>query len=262
VPAAGAALSPLTLVVFTTGRLGIELAARLAEVPEAGALHLVTTELPGRGRGVMERARLTWRRDGPPGVAQAIAGRLLRPFRPAGEETLAAYAAERCPSATHRHLRDLHAADALAQVRALAPDLGVVFGCYRLRRELFGIPRLGALNLHLGRAPEFRGSSPGFYEMLAGVAEVGVTVHRIDEGLDSGRSVAESFPWTWRPRVIRWLPGAAPGQCCSQRRPDDGGRSTDRAGAGSWSAPCGGGRLRASWALKQELRRWWPSTGG
>ena len=48
---------------------------------------------------------------------------------------------------------------------------------------------------HLGKAPEFRGSSPGFYELLAGVPQVGVTVHRVDDGLDSGPILLQrTFP--------------------------------------------------------------------
>jgi len=251
----------LTLVVFTAGRLGIELAAALARTAEVGALHLVTTELPGGHRGVMERARLAWRRDGPPGIAQAMAGRLLRPFRRSGAETLAAYAAEHCPRAMHRHLPDLHAPDSLARVRALAPDLGVVFGCYRLRRELFGIPRLGTLNLHLGRAPEFRGSSPGFYEMLTGVPEIGVTVHRVEDGLDSGPILLqESFPLDLAPEGD---PLAYLRQLQAQVLVPNGARMMADAVRGIARGempgrPQGPGRrprARATWALKQELRR-------
>lgn len=93
------------------------------------------------------------------------------------------------------HCPDLHAPESIEQLRALAPDLGVVFGCYKLRPAVFAIPRLGSVNLHLGRAPEFRGSSPGFYEMLEGVPEVGVTVHRVSETLDGGDILLqETFP--------------------------------------------------------------------
>lgn len=251
----------LTLVVFTTGRLGIELGATLARVPEVGALHLVTTELPGGNRGVVERACLTWRRDGPPGIANAVAGRLLRRFRRSGGEALAAYAAEHCPRAMHRHLPDLHAPDSLARVRALAPDLGVVFGCYRLRRELFAIPRLGTLNLHLGRAPDFRGASPGFYEMLTGVPEIGVTVHRVDDGLDSGPILLqETFPLDLAPEGD---PLAYLRQLQAQVLVPNGARmmaeAVGRIARGEMvERPQGPGRkpwARASWALKQELRR-------
>ena len=252
----------VTVAVFTTGRLGVDLAERILARPEVGAVHLVTTDLPGRDRGTIERARLTWQRDGPPGLAKAVAGRLLAPFRPGRADTLARYAADRCPRAGYHHCPDLHAPAALALVRALAPDLGVVFGCYRLRRELFGIPRLGTLNLHLGRAPEFRGSSPGFYEMLAGEAEVGVTVHRVDDGLDSGPILLqEGFPLDLAPEddPIWYLErlqaqvlfpngarmmAAAVGQVAR-------GEAVERAQGPVRGRP----RRRATWALKQELRR-------
>ena len=86
--------------------------------------------------------------------------------------------AARCPGARHLHRDDLHTAESIALLKSLAPDIGVVFAAYRLRPEVFTIPRLGCLNLHLGRAPEFPGSSPAFYELLEGVPEVGITVHR------------------------------------------------------------------------------------
>ena len=83
----------------------------------------------------------------------------------------------------------------------MAPDLGVVVGAPILRTELFSLPRLGCINLHLGAAPEFRGSSPGFYELLEGVAEVGVTVHRVTDTLDGGNILLqERFPLDIAPR--------------------------------------------------------------
>jgi folate-dependent phosphoribosylglycinamide formyltransferase PurN len=251
----------LRVVVFTTGRLGIDLAEMVVRVPEVGAVHLVTTEPPGRRRGLWDRARLTWRQDGPPGIARALAARLVPRLRAPGREVLARYAAERCSRAGHEHWADLHHPDALQRIRALHPDLAVVFGCYPLRRELFAIPRLGTLNLHLGKAPEFRGSSPGFYEMLAGVPEVGVTVHRVDDGLDSGPILLQqSFPLDLAPegdpvaylkdlqrrvlvpegaRMLAEVVGqVARGQAVERRQ-----------GAG------GQARRQATWALKQELRR-------
>lgn len=79
------------------------------------------------------------------------------------------------------------AAAALAELRA---DLGVVIGTRVLRRSTFGIPRLGCINLHKGKVPEFRGLPPGFWEIYDGAECAGVTVHFIDEGLDSGDVVA------------------------------------------------------------------------
>jgi folate-dependent phosphoribosylglycinamide formyltransferase PurN len=187
-------LPRLDVVLFTTSRLGVEVAAAVSAVPEVRSLHVITTSLP-RPRTALARLAKTYRFFGPPGILASLRARLPRPLAPPRAPRLSDEIARRVPSALRLHFRDLHEPECLAQVRALNPDLAIVFSCYRLRRTLFEIPRLGTLNLHLGRAPEFRGSSPGFYELLAGVPEVGVTVHRVDDGLDSGPILLQrSFP--------------------------------------------------------------------
>jgi methionyl-tRNA formyltransferase len=175
----------LDVVLFTSNLMGVEVAAALARLEEVRTLHVVTTVLPRPGT-VLERARKTYRYYGPAGLLASVRARLPRPLAPLAAPRLADELARRVPGAAHLHYPDLHAPECLAAIRGLRTDLGLVFACYRLRRTLFGIPRLGTLNLHLGKAPEFRGSSPGFYELLAGVPEIGVTVHRVDDGLDSG----------------------------------------------------------------------------
>jgi methionyl-tRNA formyltransferase len=184
----------LDVVLFTSNRLGVEVAAAVAAVGEVRSLHIVTTDLP-RPRSALERARKTYRYFGPAGVLASARARLPGPLSPQLPPPLAEEIARRVPSAVHLHYPDLHAAECLDHLRSLRPDLGIVFACYLLRRPLFSIPRLGTLNLHLGKAPEFRGSSPGFYELMAGVAEIGVTVHRVDDGLDSGPILLQrTFP--------------------------------------------------------------------
>jgi methionyl-tRNA formyltransferase len=175
----------LDVVLFTSSLMGVEVAAAVAAVEEVRTLHVVTTTLPRPGTA-LERVRKTYRYYGPAGILASIRARLPRPLAPAPAPRLADEIARRVPAAVHLHFPDLHAPECLSHLRGLGPDLGLVFACYRLRPSLFSIPRLGSLNLHLGRAPEFRGSSPGFYELLAGVPEIGVTIHRVDDGLDSG----------------------------------------------------------------------------
>ena len=184
----------LKLVVLTSSSRGVDLAASLAKLSEVESVTVVTTRIMSRRRGWWEKIRGIHQLDGPAGVLRAAASRITRRFRSL-ERAVAETVAVRCPGARHFHCDDLHAAESLALLRSLAPDLGVVFAAYRLKPEVFTIPRLGCLNLHLGRAPEFRGSSPAFYEMLEGVPSVGVTIHRITEGLDAGPIIAqESFP--------------------------------------------------------------------
>ena len=81
---------------------------------------------------------------------------------------------------------DIHDAETLARVRAWKPDLGVSLGAPILKPVLFSIPRLGTLNVHLGKVPEYRGAPPGFWELWHGASEVGATIHWMDEGLDTG----------------------------------------------------------------------------
>jgi methionyl-tRNA formyltransferase len=80
-------------------------------------------------------------------------------------------------------------------VRALASceaDLGVVIGTRILTRNMFSVPRMGCINLHKGRVPEYRGMPPAFWELHDGAASAGVTVHFVDDGLDTGDVIARS----------------------------------------------------------------------
>lgn len=191
---------PLRVVVITSAAMGLELAAKLALLPEVGSITVVTTRVMPGSRTLWQKLRGFYQADGIAGVVRSVASR-LRPFAGSSQVSLARSVAERCPTARHVHLDDLHAAESRALLTSLAPDLGVVFAAYRLQPSVFTIPRLGCLNLHLGRAPEFRGSSPAFYEMLEGVPAVGVTIHRINEGLDSGPIIEqESFPLDLAPK--------------------------------------------------------------
>jgi Formyl transferase len=183
----------LDIAVLTSNAQGVALAAALHALPEVRTLTVVTTRVAPR-QSFGRKLRRMYLHDGAAGVCEAVLRR-IRCAPGGGPEELAELTRRRCPGARHFHFDDLHAPESLDFFRALAPDLGVVFATYRLRPELFGIPRLGTVNLHLGRAPEYRGSSPGFYEMLDGVPEVGVTVHRISAKLDEGPILLqEAFP--------------------------------------------------------------------
>ncbi len=251
----------LDVVLFTTNLLGLEVAAAVAPLAEVRSLHVVTTSLP-RPRTALERVAKTYRFAGPPGLIAATRARLPRPFAPAPAPRLEHEVARRVPSAVHLHYPDLHAPECLSRLRSLRPDLGLVFGCYRLRRTLFAIPRLGTLNLHLGRPPEFRGSSPGFYELLAGVPEIGVTVHRVDDGLDSGPILLQrTFPLDVVPpgdpmrylgtlqREVLVPAGAA--MMAEAVRLEARGEAVEAPQASGGGRP----RRRATWAQQRELRR-------
>jgi folate-dependent phosphoribosylglycinamide formyltransferase PurN/peptidoglycan/xylan/chitin deacetylase (PgdA/CDA1 family) len=86
------------------------------------------------------------------------------------------------------HLNQAPAVEALKNLRA---DLGIVLGTRILKPVLFSAPRLGSINLHKGRLPDYRGMPPGFWELFHGETRAGATVHFVDAGLDEGAIVAE-----------------------------------------------------------------------
>ena len=71
-------------------------------------------------------------------------------------------------------------------LRGSHADLGIVLGTRILKRGVFSIPRMGCINLHKGKVPEYRGQPPGFWELYDGQTSAGVTVHFVDDGLDTG----------------------------------------------------------------------------
>jgi folate-dependent phosphoribosylglycinamide formyltransferase PurN len=88
-------------------------------------------------------------------------------------------------------VRDIHHEEVLARVRALAPDLGLIYGSPILKAELFEIPTLGTLGIHHGKAPEYRGKKTTFWAMYDGEKTAGVTVQKINAGLDTGEIVKQ-----------------------------------------------------------------------
>ena len=75
----------------------------------------------------------------------------------------------------------------LASLRRLEADLGVVVAYgHILRREVLDTPTLGMINVHASLLPRFRGAAPIQHAILAGDRETGISIMRMEEGLDSG----------------------------------------------------------------------------
>jgi methionyl-tRNA formyltransferase len=80
----------------------------------------------------------------------------------------------------------LRAADPIAAVLALRPDLLVLADYGQIVPAALLSVRHGALNLHPSLLPRHRGATPIPAAILAGDAETGVTLMRMDAGLDTG----------------------------------------------------------------------------
>ena len=81
----------------------------------------------------------------------------------------------------------LKGGDAARGIAALAPDVMVVvaYGLL-LPPDVLALPRFGCLNVHASLLPRWRGAAPVARAILAGDAETGVCIMRMDAGLDTG----------------------------------------------------------------------------
>lgn len=83
--------------------------------------------------------------------------------------------------------RTLREESALEPVRNAAPDVMVVaaYGLI-LPAAALAIPRFGCINIHASLLPRWRGAAPIQRALLAGDTRTGVSIMRMDEGLDTG----------------------------------------------------------------------------
>jgi len=80
-----------------------------------------------------------------------------------------------------------------ARLEELAPDLVVCAGFMKiLPPSVLSIPPLGCVNVHGALLPKYRGRAPLSRALMNGENAVGVTVHYMDEGVDSGDIILQA----------------------------------------------------------------------
>jgi methionyl-tRNA formyltransferase len=137
------------------------------------------------------------------GAGHEIAAVYCQPPRPAGRGQsvrpcpvqMAAEALGLTVRYPIRLKRDTAAQEAFA---ALDLDAAVV-GAYGLilPEAMLAAPKRGCLNIHASLLPRWRGAAPIQAAILAGDAETGITIMRMDEGLDTGPMLLrEAMPIT------------------------------------------------------------------
>ena len=88
--------------------------------------------------------------------------------------------------------------EAMEQLRLWGPDLIVVaaFGQI-LKKDVLFLPRFGCINVHASLLPRWRGAAPINAAILHGDKETGVTIMKMDVGLDTGPILTQrSIPLT------------------------------------------------------------------
>ena len=129
-----------------------------------------------------------------------IAAVYTRASKPAGrgmdvQRTPVQEEARRLALAVHTP-RTLKDEEAQAAFRAHDADAAVVvaYGLV-LPKSVLEVPRLGCFNIHASLLPRWRGAAPINRAIMAGDIESGVTIMKMDEGLDTGAmAMAERTP--------------------------------------------------------------------
>ena len=80
-----------------------------------------------------------------------------------------------------------------------------------LPKAILNVPRLGCFNIHAPLLPRWRGAAPIQRAIMAGDAETGVAIMRIEEGLHTARSALPSVPRSGQTKppancMIAWPP--------------------------------------------------------
>src|SRR5882672_5019911 len=75
----------------------------------------------------------------------------------------------------------------ISELRELKPDLIVVVAYGQiLPPAILDLPKFGCVNVHTSLLPKYRGASPIQSAILNGESETGVTIMKMDVGLDTG----------------------------------------------------------------------------
>ncbi len=86
----------------------------------------------------------------------------------------------------------LRSPEAMEQLQIWAPDLIVVAAYGQiLRPAVLDLPRLGCINVHGSLLPRWRGAAPIQAAILAGDQETGITIMKMDSGVDTGPMLSQ-----------------------------------------------------------------------
>jgi folate-dependent phosphoribosylglycinamide formyltransferase PurN len=186
---------PIKVVVFSSGPVMTHDARRfICRLHGEPDIELLGVFCQAESTSAFAVAKDLWRRRGMLMVPLLLlfsgraVGRFLR--RPRAEISLRKVLT--ALSDRIHYVADIHADPVTRRVRELSPDLGLVYGSPVLRPALFAIPRLGTLGIHHGRVPQYRGNKTTFWAMYNGEDVAGVTIQKINAGLDTGHIVREA----------------------------------------------------------------------
>ena len=112
---------------------------------------------------------------------------LERVFRIRLERPFSAGSAARRYGIKVLETNDINSEDFLCELEKAAPDVIVSVAASQVfKKRILSLPPLGCVNVHSALLPRYRGMLPSFWVLYNNEKETGVTVHYMDEKLDSG----------------------------------------------------------------------------
>jgi methionyl-tRNA formyltransferase/peptidoglycan/xylan/chitin deacetylase (PgdA/CDA1 family) len=120
--------------------------------------------------------------------------RRARPASPAGpvfDEQEAEFEARHFPDAVsgipEHNVETVNAAGVAERIAAYEADIGIVFGCGKIRPHVFGSAKAGLINVHRGISEKYRGLDSDLWAIHHDdIDHIGVTIHKVAEELDTG----------------------------------------------------------------------------
>ena len=201
-------MSPLRVIFFGTAELACPSLSMLVRSPAFDVATVVTQPDRPKGRHLARQPSLV--------------------------KTLATQA--NLPVLQPDRARDPSFVDQLAQ---LQPDLVVVVAYGQiLPHQILDLPAFGCLNVHASLLPKYRGAAPVQWAILNDEKETGVTIMKMDEGLDTGAilcqqatpistdddapTLAERLARIGAELLLKTIPDYVIGRIVPRKQPDQG----------------------------------------
>lgn len=81
----------------------------------------------------------------------------------------------------------INSIESINKLRDISPDCIIVVAYGQiLKEEILNLPKFGCLNIHASLLPKYRGAAPINWAIINGEKETGITIMKMDEGLDTG----------------------------------------------------------------------------
>jgi methionyl-tRNA formyltransferase len=85
--------------------------------------------------------------------------------------------------------------ETINMIKEFSPDLLAVFGTPIISNDIIETPKFGAINLHGGISPEYKGGNTIFWALYNNeIEKTGATIHYMLEKVDSGDILAKVYP--------------------------------------------------------------------